>query len=215
MLRSTTSFRLYVVFAVERNYEFVFSLPQWDSKITTLPGLYIIATAILSPFNLCNIIYMRLINLIGTCVNLYLVYEVIRENCKSNRTDRWDDWSMLALAYNITLFPPLYFWCFFYYTDVWSVSTVLLMLLMHQRKRMKLAALVGKYSNYVNDVTIFRLLTLQFCTGLMAVLVRQTNIVWLGGLTVERALDIFDQRTEQPVSPRLLNTPLHLRVSKI
>lgn len=48
----------------------------------------------------------------------------------------------------------------------------------------------------------------------MAVLVRQTNIIWLGFLAVEHILDIFDRRMEQPVPPRSLNTSLHLRVSK-
>jgi len=52
-------------------------------------------------------------------------------------------------------------------------------------------------------------------TGLLAVLVRQTNIIWLGFLTVERALDIFDNRMEQPVPPGVLSTPLHFRVSNI
>lgn len=50
-------------------------------------------------------------------------------------------------------------------------------------------------------------------TGLLAVLVRQTNIIWLGYFTIERALDIFDRRMEQPVPPGVLNTPSHFRVS--
>ncbi|XP_071571230.1 dol-P-Glc:Glc(2)Man(9)GlcNAc(2)-PP-Dol alpha-1,2-glucosyltransferase [Temnothorax nylanderi] len=163
---------------------------QWDPKITTLPGLYLIATAILSPFDLCNTTYIRCINLLGTCINLYLLYNVIKENCKSNKTDRWNNWLILASAYNLALFPPLYFWCFFYYTDVVSVNVVLLMLYLHQRKRTKMTALAG----------------------LLGVLVRQTNIIWLGFFTIERALDIFDRRMEQPVPPRVLNTPLHFRL---
>lgn len=57
---------------------------------------------------------------------------------------RWNNWMVLALAYNITLFPPLYFWCFFYYTDVISVNMVLLMFLLYQRRCTKMTALVGK-----------------------------------------------------------------------
>ncbi|XP_039302495.1 putative Dol-P-Glc:Glc(2)Man(9)GlcNAc(2)-PP-Dol alpha-1,2-glucosyltransferase isoform X5 [Solenopsis invicta] len=162
----------------------------WDPKITTLPGLYIITTAILSPFRLCNVAYIRCINLLGTCVNLYLLYEIIKENCKSIGTNQWNDWSTLTSAYNLTLFPPLYFWCFFYYTDVVSMNLVLLMLYLHQHKRTMITALAG----------------------LLAVLVRQTNIIWLGFFTVERALDILSHRMEQPVPPGVLSTPLHFRL---
>lgn len=133
------------LFAAKMNFtKLIFFLFQWDPKITTLPGLYLITAAILSPFNLCNITYMRFVNLIGTCVNLYLIYNVIKENRKSNRTDQQDDWLTLASAYNVTLFPPLYFWCFFYYTDVMSVNAVLLMLLLHQRKHAKATAFAGE-----------------------------------------------------------------------
>ncbi|XP_050454023.1 putative Dol-P-Glc:Glc(2)Man(9)GlcNAc(2)-PP-Dol alpha-1,2-glucosyltransferase [Cataglyphis hispanica] len=163
---------------------------QWDPKITTLPGLYLITTAILSPFNMCNITYIRCINLLGTCLNLYLIYNIIKENCKANETEQWNNWLILTLAYNITLFPPLYFWCFFYYTDVVSVNIVLAMLFLHQRKHTKMTAFAG----------------------LIAVLVRQTNIIWLGFFTIEHALDIFDNRMEKPISPRMLNTPLHFRL---
>lgn len=121
--------------------KYVVNCFQWDPKITTLPGLYIIATAILSPFHLCNITYIRCINLLGTCVNLYLLYK-IKENYKYNE----DRWSILASAYNLTLFPPLYFWCFFYYTDVVSVNMVLLMLYLHQCERTMMTALTGNYS---------------------------------------------------------------------
>ncbi|KAH0953389.1 hypothetical protein HN011_004929 [Eciton burchellii] len=162
---------------------------QWDPKITTLPGLYLITSAILSPFNLCSITYLRSINLFGTFLNLYLVYNIIKDKCKSE-TDRWNNWLMLTLAYNIILFPPLYFWCFFYYTDVVSVNIVLLMLLLHQRKQVKMTAFAG----------------------LVGIVVRQTNIIWLGFFAIEHALDIFNRRIAQSASPRVLSTPLHLRL---
>lgn len=52
-------------------------------------------------------------------------------------------------------------------------------------------------------------------TGLLAVLVRQTNIIWVGFFTIEHALNIFDRRMEQPVPSGVLSTPLHFRVSNI
>ncbi|KAL0127061.1 hypothetical protein PUN28_005408 [Cardiocondyla obscurior] len=162
---------------------------QWDPKITTLPGLYLIATAILSPFNLCQVTYVRCINLLGTCLNLCLLYSIIKQNSKPSEVDR-DSWLVLALTYNLALFPPLYFWSFFYYTDVVSVSVVLLTQYLHQRNRTTMSALAG----------------------LLGVLVRQTNVIWLGFFTIECALDTFDRRMEQPVPPRVLSTPSHFRL---
>lgn len=53
-------------------------------------------------------------------------------------------------------------------------------------------------------------------TGLIAVLIRQTNIIWLGYFAIEHALDIFDRKMEQPVPPHVLsNASLHIRVSII
>lgn len=129
---------------------------QWDPKITTLPGLYLIASTILSPFDGCNITSLRFINLLGTCLNLYLVYNIIKNRCKSSETDRWNNWLMLTLAYNVTLFPPLFFWCFFYYTDVVSVNVVLSMFLAHQHKQTRMAAFAGRYLALTQDVLCIR-----------------------------------------------------------
>ncbi|XP_018309656.1 putative Dol-P-Glc:Glc(2)Man(9)GlcNAc(2)-PP-Dol alpha-1,2-glucosyltransferase [Mycetomoellerius zeteki] len=159
---------------------------EWDPKITTLPGLYFITSVILSPFNLCDITYMRGISVLGAFINLYLFFNIIKENWMS-QMDWWNKWSIIGLTHNLTLFPPLYFWSFFYYTDVMSVNMVLLMFYLHQRKHTMMVALAG----------------------LLAVLIRQTNIIWLGFFTIERALDIFDSRMKEPVPPKKLSTSLH------
>lgn len=66
---------------------------------------------------------------------------------KQIHKNKWEDWIQLEIAYNITLFPPLFFWFFLYYTDVVSVNIVLLMLLLHFRTYYKISAFVGMYNN--------------------------------------------------------------------
>lgn len=163
---------------------------QWDPKITTLPGLYIVTALILSPLSLCNIQYLRCINLFGTCINLYLAYNVVKEICMTHRTQKWNDSLKLEVAYNITLLPPLFFWHFLYYTDVVSANTILLMLLLHLRKKYKLAAFAG-------------------C---LAILVRQTNIIWLAFLTVERALDLLDCRVHKNLLAKHHNSATYVKL---
>lgn len=118
---------------------------QWNPKITTLPGLYLITTLILSPLKLCNIFYMRCINLFGTFLNLYLAQNIIKKISIIYWKQRWNDWMKLIVACNIMFFPPLFFWHFLYYTDVASVNAILLMLLLHLYKQFKTAAFIGMY----------------------------------------------------------------------
>ncbi|CAD6223011.1 GSCOCG00005349001-RA-CDS [Cotesia congregata] len=152
---------------------------EWDKKITTLPGLYILSAIILAPFQLCTTIYLRSINLAGTCINLYLIYQILStkkwvQKCKAeNRT-----WLPFMVSISVTLLPPLYFWHFLYYTDVLSVNLVLMMFLLHQRQYYKNSAIIGA----------------------LAILARQTNIIWLILLMGERVLTIIEAETPQSIS---------------
>ncbi|KAG7188873.1 hypothetical protein KM043_008479 [Ampulex compressa] len=161
----------------------------WDPKITTLPGLYVVTAFVLSPFNLCSTIYIRCVNLFGTFLNLYLSYAIISEKCKNEKTLKWDDLTKLAVAYNITLFPPLFFWHFLYYTDVMSVNMVLLMYLLHLRKNIKMAAVAGLFATFV----------------------RQTNIIWLPYLMVEHLLDLFDREIQKPIPSKFYSSLTYLK----
>ncbi|XP_076759512.1 alpha-1,2-glucosyltransferase Alg10 [Xylocopa sonorina] len=151
---------------------------QWDPKITTLPGLYIIATLILSPLNLCNIFYMRCINLLGTFLNLYLAHNILKQISISYWKQRWSSWIKLIVSCNITLFPPLFFWHFLYYTDVASINAVLLMLLLHSHRKWELASFIG----------------------LLSVLIRQTNIIWVAFIFVEYTFDLLEQKMSKSIS---------------
>jgi alpha-1,2-glucosyltransferase len=77
-------------------------------------------------------------------------------------------------AFNIALFPPLFFFSALYYTDVMSTMVVL----------MSYLAYIGK-TNARNEVTAVFI-------GILALLFRQTNIFWVAifpaGLAVVDAL---------------------------
>ncbi|XP_066581431.1 dol-P-Glc:Glc(2)Man(9)GlcNAc(2)-PP-Dol alpha-1,2-glucosyltransferase [Prorops nasuta] len=168
---------------IQPNYfvDEVFHIPQtlqycngnfthWNPKITTLPGLYIVTALILTPFDLCDNIYIRCTNLIGTFGNLALSYYIINAIEQTDKKNRWNNWLRLAVSYNIAFFPPLFFWFFLYYTDVLSVNIVLLMLLSHLKKNLKLAAFAG----------------------FLSLLVRQTNIIWVVFIAVETVTDSLE-----------------------
>lgn len=131
------------------------SFLQWDPKITTFPGLYLLATVI--PHEYCDIYALRLIPLICSIVNVFLIYEIrsliLSTNGKTNNHD------VLLETITIATLPPMYFFAHIYYTDVPSITMILFMLLFSLQKYHKLSALFGVFS----------------------VLMRQTNIVWVAG----------------------------------
>ncbi|PBC32667.1 Putative alpha-1,2-glucosyltransferase ALG10-B [Apis cerana cerana] len=163
---------------------------QWNPKITTLPGLYLITTLILSPLKLCNIFYMRCINLFGTFLNLYLAQNIIKKISIIYWKQRWNDWMKLIVACNIMFFPPLFFWHFLYYTDVASVNAILLMLLLHLYKQFKTAAFIG----------------------LLSILIRQTNIIWVAFITVEHLFDLLDHKISKLISYEQYNSIIYLKL---
>ncbi|XP_057323180.1 putative Dol-P-Glc:Glc(2)Man(9)GlcNAc(2)-PP-Dol alpha-1,2-glucosyltransferase [Microplitis mediator] len=171
------------------------SFLEWDKKITTLPGLYILSAILLAPFKLCVTIYLRGINLIGTFINLYLIYQILStkkwvQKCKAENKS----WLPLMVSLSITLLPPLYFWHFLYYTDVLSVNLVLTMFLLHERQCYKYSAIVGA----------------------LGILVRQTNVIWLILLIGERILTIIEAETPQSISALrdrgIYGTSIHARL---
>ncbi|XP_012252536.2 putative Dol-P-Glc:Glc(2)Man(9)GlcNAc(2)-PP-Dol alpha-1,2-glucosyltransferase [Athalia rosae] len=163
---------------------------EWDQKITTFPGLYLMAIAILAPFGLCDIDFFRGINLMGTFSNFYVIYEIVKivSTTKKNSSQN-AKWTALITSLNIALLPPLYFLLFLFYTDVMSTNMVLLMYLFHLRGNSKTSAFMG----------------------ILAVLFRQTNIVWLAWISLEKGLDILDKvKSEKAQKMSKKNTPAYI-----
>ena len=159
---------------------------EWDPKITTLPGLYLFAALIFGPTNLCTITYLRFINVCCTYVNFLLISELV--SCVSEKRKNVPEkdlriHKLYLTAWNITFFPPLFFWFFLYYTDTFSVSLTLSMLLLHMHNRNKTAALMGAFS----------------------ICVRQTNVIWVTFVCIERVLTLIEEITKKPYLTDTLN----------
>lgn len=67
-------------------------------------------------------------------------------------------WVLALESLTITLLPPMYFFSFLYYTDIVSITFVLAMIFYALKKHFFVSS----------------------CFGFAAVLMRQTNIVWVG-----------------------------------
>lgn len=53
---------------------------QWDPKVTTLPGLYLISGFILSPFGTCSSYSLRFVSLLASIVNIFLFYNLLSKH---------------------------------------------------------------------------------------------------------------------------------------
>lgn len=141
---------------------------QWDNKITTPPGLYILGTIyshILKAFGVrdsCGITALRSLNLIGGTVALPWVLSLVTTK---------NYWKV-----NVVSLPLLYTYYFLFYTDVWSTVIVVAAVLV-----------VAKHPNWKGAVYSNLL-------GFASLWFRQTNIVWLAFAAVY-LVDCRRQRT--------------------
>ncbi|CRK89688.1 CLUMA_CG003403, isoform A [Clunio marinus] len=128
---------------------------EWDSKITTFPGLYLLSSFI--PTEYCETYTLRLIPLICSFINILLIYEIksliLYDAEKENNHD------VLLETMALATLPPMYFFSHVYYTDVPSITMILFMLLFSILKHHKLSAIFGAFS----------------------VIMRQTNVIWVAG----------------------------------
>nr|CAD7396447.1 unnamed protein product [Timema poppensis] len=162
---------------------------QWDPKITTLPGLYLLSVGALTPLtavlgrDLCNVYFLRFTNLVGCFINFYVLYG-IQQKLHPGKKEIG-----LLSAFNLATFPLLYFFTFLYYTDTISTSLVLLMYLFH---------LYGH--NF-----------LSAASGFIAVIVRQTNIIWVGFILLKIVENVLKDKA---IAYKRKVTPPTLRSSK-
>lgn len=139
---------------------------SWDPMITTPPGLYYLSLAhIASLFpgffcveasssftDMCSAAILRSINGVLAVICSIILYDIII-HLKPTLGDR----KAMLHAVVLSLYPLHWFFTFLYYTDVASVTAVLAMYLASLKKNYWLSALVGAF----------------------AVVVRQTNIIWV------------------------------------
>jgi len=153
---------------------------EWDSKITTFPGLYLFSIGLNGPLSwlmgqpLCDVFYLRITNLVAAAFILSTLHKLLTYI----HGDKVDSKKLMLVAVNLSLLPVLYWFTFLYYTDVLSTFVVLVMILLHLHSASNTAAAMGA----------------------VAVMMRQTNVIWVGFLTVLMAAD--------SLSFRLLKSPI-------
>ncbi|OAP59964.1 hypothetical protein AYL99_04966 [Fonsecaea erecta] len=151
---------------------------QWDPKITTPPGLYVFSYAVnavrdffskeelkpsVNEWRFTNVLLLYLL-----LVALYVLAAVGRKAVHHE--------SVLQREFSIVCFPLIFFFSGIYYTDLFSVFTVILS---------EILWATGTGSQGPVKV-LFQ--ALHFVAGLVSLSTRQTNIFWvavyLGGLQV-------------------------------
>ena len=162
---------------------------QWDDKITTLPGLYLFSVGLLEPLSklspvlglelgetkLCSVRVLRSVNLLMSLLVLALLHTITSQlhGSKEGYSEVLGLWS----SANMALMPVLFLFSFLYYTDQISTALVLLTFSLHLAEQDWLSSLAG----------------------LLAVLCRQTNIVWtfLCGATAAASILTGEVRLHQ------------------
>ncbi|KAL9477493.1 hypothetical protein ACSS6W_007334 [Trichoderma asperelloides] len=168
---------------------------EWDDKITTPPGLYWISILIpqaakssgLIASYACDPETLRATNVIGVFVLSYIALlcreaiEARLHQAHSHPSTSISAASQYAAhtAFNIGLFPLIFFFSGLYYTDVMSTAVVLAAFLNHLHR-------IGRdQSSFLSDVT-------TILVGLCSLAMRQTNVFWvvvfMGGLEAVHAV---------------------------
>eukprot|EP00644_Phytophthora_capsici_P005875 jgi/Phyca11/13101/fgenesh1_pg.PHYCAscaffold_2_\ len=105
---------------------------EWDPKITTFPGLYLISTVYakavltLNVGEFCSVAVLRSINVLFAVGNVVLCV-LLRRHITPQ------DPNALLHAVRVAVFPPLFFFTFLFYTDAGATFFVLLMALLAER----------------------------------------------------------------------------------
>uniref|UniRef100_UPI00358F0722 dol-P-Glc:Glc(2)Man(9)GlcNAc(2)-PP-Dol alpha-1,2-glucosyltransferase-like n=1 Tax=Myxine glutinosa TaxID=7769 RepID=UPI00358F0722 len=139
------------------------SFQQWDPMITTLPGLYLYSASLLRSLGsllgltdkqACTVTLLRLTNITFTLGNLAVLYLLMGwlHGGKGIALHH-----RLLSATTLSLFPVLYFFNFFYYTDTGAVFFSLATYLSCVKGRHWAAAVFG----------------------VVSILFRQTNVIWV------------------------------------
>ncbi|KAH8411128.1 hypothetical protein KR222_003841 [Zaprionus bogoriensis] len=162
----------------------------WDPKITTFPGLYMIAL-VLEPFDACTVTGLRLLSLAGAGINILLLYKIRRRTLAGTGGNSYAAQEAITLS----VLPPLYFFSHLYYSDTLALTMVLIFYNYWQQDAHLPAAVFGAAS----------------------VLMRQTNIVWVGmccGMTILNTLvqQCAKTRPANKQQLRLFSTELWLQL---
>ncbi|XP_063677689.1 putative Dol-P-Glc:Glc(2)Man(9)GlcNAc(2)-PP-Dol alpha-1,2-glucosyltransferase isoform X1 [Bolinopsis microptera] len=145
----------------------------WDSKITTLPGLYLLNAVIAHcagfmtgkpNIEYCSLEKLRFVNIVMSVLIFVVMYTIFRKLSRRLKDDPGlgiqpiHRTCCMMNSLVLTCFPLLYFYNLLYYTDVGSVLFVL--------------------ASYSCSIRNHHLKSAML--GAISVLFRQTNIIWVG-----------------------------------
>lgn len=152
----------------------------WDPMITTLPGLYYASLAYIAPLfpgmqwtgkarsfqEACSTAILRSVNISLAIICALLFYDIIIELRPETNAK-----SAIRQAFVLSLYPLHWFFTFLFYTDVGSTTAVMAMYLACIKRSYWLSALLGS----------------------LAIIFRQTNIVWVAFVACMGVLDYLDK----------------------
>lgn len=138
---------------------------EWDSKITTFPGLYVLSALLSTPAmsllplsEVCSLTFLRAVNVLFGMGSLLVMQQLLRR--------RMSDTKAAAHAFVLALYPIHFFFTFLYYTDVGSLFWVLLT---HHLATPSPGRAVPSRRRVAGAAV----------SGLVSIAFRQTNAVWL------------------------------------
>lgn len=154
------------------------SYSEWNDKITTPPGLYLISLLLQLPITAvyqhlyCTVLTLRAVNVFFNALNMFLIYYILKEinsvyeeNYESSAASRRPVSMMKLQALTITLFPVNYFFSFLYYTDPGSTMFVLAAYLANLKSMHKTSAFLGVASVFFRQTNTVWVLFLAGCTA--------------------------------------------------
>nr|XP_010915299.1 dol-P-Glc:Glc(2)Man(9)GlcNAc(2)-PP-Dol alpha-1,2-glucosyltransferase isoform X1 [Elaeis guineensis]XP_019705140.1 dol-P-Glc:Glc(2)Man(9)GlcNAc(2)-PP-Dol alpha-1,2-glucosyltransferase isoform X1 [Elaeis guineensis]XP_029119021.1 dol-P-Glc:Glc(2)Man(9)GlcNAc(2)-PP-Dol alpha-1,2-glucosyltransferase isoform X1 [Elaeis guineensis] len=161
----------------------------WDPMITTPPGLYYLslayvaslfpgmwfAKAVQSFSLLCSTTILRSTNIVFAIICSILVYDLLillRPTMSKRKA------TLYAIV--LMLYPVHWFFTFLYYTDVASLTAVLAMYVASLKKKYWISAMLGAF----------------------AILIRQTNAVWMVFIAANGAITYTENLYEKVFVPR-------------
>ncbi|EFC45755.1 alpha-2-glucosyltransferase [Naegleria gruberi] len=136
---------------------------EWDDKITTLPGLYLFSYV----YEHLGMNISSIRSYMGTSASfrsLNLIFTLLMFIVLGGLLKNY------AKAFRLTLFPLTYFFAFLYYTDVGSCLFVLLSVYFARKNQIALSGLCS----------------------LIAVLFRQSNIIWAFWIVLSSIIESFE-----------------------
>ncbi|KAL0930600.1 alpha- glucosyltransferase alg10 [Colletotrichum truncatum] len=160
---------------------------EWDDKITTPPGLYILSKYYLAMMLRpeCSVLDLRGVNIIAI-IGLGILATHCRHLIETRRNDAKSpappvvlSFYSIHLGWNIALFPVLFFFSGLYYTDVVSTLSVLVAYYHHLHRVRE------EWSSFSSNLVTILL-------GVVTLFMRQTNVFWvvvyMGGLEAVSAV---------------------------